>query len=103
MSSNFKLVFTAFLLVTQHESNSVEKSRFVFLGWDIERNTPVIFKLFYKIAPFKNVYPNRLSPIKNDYFCLKAFVPKYMQKAFLQKYGTHKEKQRQFIKIQLVD
>ena len=23
-----------------------------------------------------------------------------MQKAFLQKYGTHKEKQRQFIKIQ---
>ena len=44
--------------------------------------------------------PNRPSPIKNDYFCLKVFVPKYMQKAFLQKCGTHKKKERQFIKIQ---
>ena len=61
---------------------------------------PVVFNFFTTSPPFKNVGPNRPFPVKNDYFCLKVFLPKYMQKVFSQKYGTHKQKQRQFIKIQ---
>ena len=55
---------------------------------------------FTKLPPFKNVGPHRPSFIKRRLPLFESFCPEIYAENFLQKYGTHKEKQRQFIKIQ---
>ena len=40
-----KSIFTACLLVVHYENNSVETSQLVFLGRDIERDTPMFIWL----------------------------------------------------------